>query len=78
MKKTEIYKGYTIIAEQYLGYAGSFSYIILDASGKKICDTLWNDDKMWESLDEAIGSAKRNIDDPGESYITIFKNRGYV
>lgn len=69
--KEEIYKGYKITVDDYMGPTNKF-YTIHDPLGEKIVNTLWNDDKMWSTDEQAIASAKRCIDNPNDSYISLF------
>ena len=56
MNTTETYKEHTIIVDIYMGEKRY--YQIISPIGKLIVDTLWNDDKMWNTDEGAIASAK--------------------
>lgn len=71
----EIYKGHTIKVDNYLSYHSRY-YQIFSPEGVLIVDTLWNDDKMWSTDEQAIASAKRCIDNPEDSYISLFNVQG--
>jgi hypothetical protein len=53
------YKNHTIVVGNYLGHLSNKFYEIYNPSGKIIVNTLWNDDKMWETYERAILFSKK-------------------
>jgi hypothetical protein len=60
-KLREPYNGFVVYGKQYLHY-DSFFWGIETEGGEEIANTLWNDDKMCRSREQAIESAKRSLD----------------
>ena len=66
------YKNHRIVTDFYFN-ENKKCYKIYNPLGVLIVDTLWNDDKMWSTDEEAISSAKRSIDNPEQGYIKLFQ-----